>query len=221
MANQTKLIRIGLTVIAVGGLLAGISSAAGQPGGNSMSFFVTSGGPGDGGNLGGSVGADAHCQSLANAVGAGDRDWRAYLSTVEMDGQPGVDARDRIGIGPWHNAEGVMIAANLDDLHSDAAGINKQTALSESGKIINGRGDSPNQHDILTGTLRDGTAADATCLNWTSSGNAQSTYVGHTDLIGNPSGVNFWNYSHATRGCSQSALVSTGGAGLLYCFAAD
>ena len=148
--------------------------------------------------------------------------WRAYLST---QGEDAVNARDRIGDGPWNNAEGVMVAADLDELHSEAANINKETALMETGMVVPGRGDDPNQHDILTGTQMDGTAfaadaGDMTCSNWTSSGEG-SAMVGHTDLMGNPSGVNFWNYSHPTRGCSQDALVSTGGAGYFYCFAAD
>jgi len=205
--------------IALGGLLSGAAFA--QEGAPALTFFVTSVGLGDGANLGGLEVADAHCQSLAGAADAGDRTWRAYLSTVAMDGQAGVNGRDRIGEGPWHNAAGVQVAASLDELHSDAANINKETALSEAGAVINGRGDDPNMHDILTGTLQDGTAAEMTCLNWTSSSDDQATVVGHHDLVGNPEGINFWNYSHATRGCSQEGPVGTGGAGLLYCFAAD
>lgn len=213
MRNRNVIVAAAI-VAAAGGGLAG--SAMAQD--NEMSFFVTSVGLGDGANLGGLEGADAHCQALADAVGAGDRDWRAYLSTT---GDEGVDARDRIGAGPWFNAEGVMIAADVEELHSEANNIDKETALSEAGELINGRGDSPNVHDILTGTLQDGTAADMTCANWTTSSDADATIVGHHDLVGNPAGINFWNYSHGTRGCSQSSLVSTGGAGLFYCFAAD
>jgi len=186
-----------------------------------MSFFVTSTGSGNGADLGGLDGADAHCEMLAEAAGAGDRTWRAYLST---SGEGNVNARDRIGDGPWVNAKGVQIAANLEELHSDANKISKETALDERGQTVKGRGDQPNQHDILTGSQRDGTAfpagEDMTCGNWTSSGEG-AAMVGHHDLIGNPQGINFWNFSHPTRGCNQEALVGTGGAGLFYCFAAD
>jgi hypothetical protein len=186
---------------------------------NQMSFFVTSVGLGDGANLGGVEGADAHCQSLAQAAGAGSRTWRAYLST---SGEGAVNARDRIGPGPWVNAKGVQIAANVEELHSDANKINKDTALDERGNTVKGRGDEPNEHDILTGTQRDGTAfpagEDMTCSNWISNSEGKAM-VGHHDLIGNPQGINFWNFSHPSRGCSQENLVSTGGAGLLYCFA--
>jgi hypothetical protein len=161
------------------------------------------------------------CQSLAQAAGAGSRTWRAYLST---SGEGAVNARDRIGAGPWVNAKGVQIAANIEELHSDANKINKETALDEQGNTVKGRGDDPNQHDILTGTQRDGTAfpagEDMTCSNWTSNSEGKAM-VGHHDLIGNPQGINFWNFSHPSRGCSQESLVSTGGARLLYCFAAE
>ncbi len=181
-----------------------------------MTFFITSAGSGDGANLGGLEGADAICQRLAEAAGATDKTWRAYLSTST------VNARDRIGAGPWHNVKGVLIANNLDDLHADANAISKETGLTEAGNPVNGRGDEPNQHDILTGTQQDGTAfpagADMTCGNWTSNGQG-SAMMGHTDLQGNPAGINFWNFSHGSRGCSQENLVSTGGAGLFYCFA--
>jgi hypothetical protein len=188
---------------------------------NPMSFFVTSAGPGKGGDLGGLEGADAHCQALAEAAGAGGKTWRAYLST---SGEGGVNARDRIGSGPWVNAKGVEIAASVDELHAETNKINKETALDERGQPVKGRGDDPNQHDILTGSQRDGTAfaagEDMTCGNWTSSGEG-AAMTGHHDLIGNPQGINFWNFSHASRGCSQENLVGTGGAGLFYCFAAD
>jgi hypothetical protein len=187
-----------------------------------MSFFVTSASQGNGANLGGLEGADRHCQSLAQAVGAGGRIWHAYLSTQAADGKPAVNARDRIGAGPWVNARGTRIAASLADLHSEANQINKQTALDERGRVINGRGDSPNQHDILTGSQHDGTAfppgEDKTCHNWTSSSDG-SAVVGHTDLTGNSNGPNFWNFSHTTPGCSVAALARVGGAGYLYCFA--
>jgi hypothetical protein len=190
-------------------------------GSTGLSFFVTSVGVGNGADLGGLRGADAHCQQLAEAVGAGKRTWHAYLSTR---GEGAINARDRIGNGPWVNAKGVQIAANVAELHGDANNINKQTALDEHGRTVKGRGDEPNQHDILTGSQRDGTAfpagQDMTCSNWTSSG-AGTAMVGHHDLIGNRQGINFWNYSHTSRGCSQDDLISTGGAGLLYCFAID
>jgi hypothetical protein len=186
---------------------------------SAMSFFVTSAGIGDGANLGGLEGADAHCQRLAEAAGAGGRTWRAYLST---SGEGAVNARDRIGSGPWVNAAGVEIAATVEELHTEPNKINKETALDENGQMVKGRGDEPNQHDILTGTQQDGTAfaagEDRTCGNWTSNAEG-AAMVGHHDLIGNPQGINFWNFSHPSRGCSQQNLVDTGGAGLFYCFA--
>lgn len=207
----------GLAALAVPALAQEAAPAADEA--SPMSFFVTSVGIGDGANLGGLEGADAHCQQLAEAAGVGDRNWVAYLST---QGEGAVNARDRIGAGPWVNASGIQIAASVDDLHADTNNINKETALDESGNLVNGRGDEPNMHDILTGTQQDGTAFsegdDMTCGNWTSNADG-SAMVGHHDLIGNPAGVNFWNFSHGSRGCSQEALVGTGGAGLLYCFA--
>jgi hypothetical protein len=196
-----------------------VQGAGAQEGENPMSFFVTSVGVGNGADLGGLEGADAHCQHLAEAAGAGDRAWHAYLS---ISGDGGVNAKDRIGAGPWFNAKGVQVAADLAELHSDMNNIGKETALDEQGRVVNGRGDDPNRHDILTGSQRDGTAfgpgEDMTCGNWTSSGEG-AAMVGHHDLIGNPQGINYWNHSHPTRGCSQENLASTGGAGLLYCFA--
>jgi hypothetical protein len=188
-----------------------------------MSFFVTSVGLGKGGDLGGLAGADSHCQSLAQSAGAGGKTWRAYLST---QGTGGVNARDRIGNGPWANAKGVQVAANAAELHSDQNKINKETALDEKGVMIKGRGDTPNQHDILTGSQQDGTAVsgadDATCGNWTSSADGQgAAMVGHSDLVGNPVGINFWNHSHKTPGCAPQNLTRTGGAGLFYCFATN
>jgi len=189
-----------------------------------MTFFVTSRGLGKGGDLGGLAGADAHCQALAQAEGAGDHTWRAYLSTSARDGQPAVNARDRIGKGPWYNAEGLLIAATLDELHSDKNRINKETAVTERLDPVNGVGDDPNVHDVLTGSRPDGTAyaagEDLACRNWTSSsdGGAQ---VGHHDRRGLTEGVNSWNSVHASRGCGQSDLRATGGAGLFYCFGID
>ncbi|MEO4043640.1 hypothetical protein AAFN47_18745 [Hoeflea sp. CAU 1731] len=188
----------------------------------SIGFFVTSVGLGNGGDLGGLEGADAHCQQLAEAVGAGNRTWRAYLSTEE-DGKRGISARSRIGQGPWYNAQGVLIATNLTDLHLYNDTISYETALDENGNRIKGRGDDTNEHDILTGTMEDGTAyfpddQDHTCGNWTSSGEG-SAQVGHHDRHGG--GNLSWNSAHASRGCSADALRSTGGNGYFYCFAAD
>lgn len=191
-----------------------------------MGFFITSMGPGNGGDLGGLAGADAHCQSLAEAVGAGDRTWRAYLSTQERDGEPAVNARDRIGEGPWANAAGLVIAADVDDLHYNNAAINYEHALDENGERINSgaAGDDPNWHDILTGTQIDGTAfppgEDRTCSNWTSSGEG-SAMVGHHDRFRFTTPGSPWNTAHPSRGCSQEDLVATGGNGLFYCFAAE
>ena len=187
-----------------------------------MGFFVTSIGSGKGGDLGGLDGADAHCQTLAEAAGAGDREWRAYLSTEESDAR-GVSARDRIGQGPWYNAEGTLIAENLTDLHLYNRTITIETALNEKGERVNGRGDDPNEHDILTGSQDDGTAffpdeADHTCSNWTSDDEG-SAQVGHHDRHGG--GNLSWGSAHASRGCSMEALRSSGGAGLFYCFAAN
>lgn len=187
-------------------------------------FFVTSRGPGNGGNLGGLSGADAHCQMLAQAEGAGDHTWRAYLSASAADGQPAVDARDRIGTGPWYNALGELIAANLDELHGEKANITTEMAVTERGDTVNGVGDTPNRHDILTGSRPDGTAYpaedDLTCRNWTSGG-AGRAQVGHHDRRGLGEGLNSWNSVHPSRGCAQPDLEATGGAGLFYCFAID
>ena len=191
-----------------------------------MKFFVTSRGSGKGGDLGGLAGADAHCQALAKAEGAGDHTWRAYLSTMATPAGPAVNARDRIGAGPWYNAEGSLIAANLAQLHGgeSAININKESAVTERLDPINGVGDTPNRHDILTGSQPDGTAfrgnEDLTCGNWTSSATG-SAQVGHHDRKGLGQGVNSWNSVHASRGCSQQDLETTGGAGLFYCFAVD
>ncbi|MCP4327106.1 MAG: hypothetical protein GY791_01540 [Alphaproteobacteria bacterium] len=200
-------------------LVFGASSALAQQ--HEMSFFITSVGVGNGADLGGLEGADAHCQQLAEAVGAGGQTWRAYLSTEEPD-KRGVFARSRIGIGPWYNARNELIASDLDELHI-SPNIFQRTALDESGNPVKGRYHDVNEHDILTGTQVDGTPfwpddADNTCSNWTSSGEG-SAQVGHHDRHGG--GNTSWNSAHATRGCSQDALKGTGGAGLFYCFAAD
>jgi hypothetical protein len=188
---------------------------------NRMSFFITSAGPGNGANLGGLAGADAHCQKLAAAAGAGNRTWRAYLSTGGGDQKP-TNAKDRIGTGPWHNAKGVQIAANVAELHGDKNNLTKETQLTEKGEVVNGRGDTPNRHDILTGSQLDGTAftdgADHTCQNWTGSGDG-SAQVGHHDRQGGGQNPTSWNSAHASRGCSQENLRGTGGDGLFYCFA--
>jgi hypothetical protein len=177
-----------------------------------MGFFITSAGKGDGANLGGLAGADEHCQTLARAAGAGSRTWHAYLSTAATAGQPAINARDRIGNGPWYNAKGALIAWNVADLHGDIQrdrnSINKEFALNEKGLPVNGRGDTPNQ--LL------GAAANTTCNNWASN-SAGMTIVGHHDRSGG--GNSSWNAAHASRSCSQADLVATGGAGLFYCFA--
>ncbi|MGE5169987.1 MAG: hypothetical protein ACM3JC_06395 [Rudaea sp.] len=200
--------------------------ATGQPmaAESSMTFFITSRGSGKGADYGGLAGADRHCQALASAVGAGGHAWRAYLST---QGPGAVNARDRIGKGPWRNAKGVVVAQNLVELHGNN-NVNKQTALTEKGEVVNGRGDSPNRHDILTGSKPDGTAftgsEDMTCGNWTKGGVDGSAMLGHHDRTGtNPDPVAnvSWNSSHKSRGCSDPGLASTGGAGYIYCFAAN
>jgi hypothetical protein len=197
---------------------------------SNMSFFITSAGPGKGADLGGLDGADRHCQMLAQAAGAGNKTWRAYLSTQAAGGGQAVNARDRIGRGPWQNAKGEAIAQSVDDLHGPNNKISKQTGLSEKGEMIQGRGDSPNRHDILTGSQPDGRAFpagdDRTCRNWSSSTQG-SAMVGHHDRQGlrddEPS--KSWNSSHPSRGpdggCSQADLRSTGGDGLFYCFAGN
>ena len=192
-----------------------------------MSFFVTSAGPGKGADLGGLTGADKHCQELAATAGAGAKTWHAYLST---QGDGAVNARDRIGLGPWMNAKGVVVATSVDDLHSAGNKLSKQNNLSEKGDVINGRGDKPNRHDILTGSTADGKAfpadKDMTCKNYTSSTQG-SVMLGHNDRIGlrEDDASHSWNSSHSSRGaeggCSQADLRSTGGDGLLYCFAAN
>lgn len=206
--------RIALAISLVPLLAATTATVSAQDAG--MSFFITSQGPGEGADLGGLDGADAHCQQLAEAAGAGDKTWQAYLSTSDTD------ARDRIGSGPWHNAEGALIADDLEALHGEANAISKETGLTETGEMVNGRGDDPNRHDILTGSNADGTAADQTCEDWTSSGEG-SAIVGHHDRMGlrDDAPSKSWNSSHPSRGCSQEALQGSGGDGFFYCFAAD
>src|SRR3954463_1149481 len=214
-----------LASVALLAMAAGTQVQAQQA--NSMTFFVTSNGPGKGGDLGGLAGADAHCGKLAQAAGSTGKTWHAYLST---QGSGAVNAKDRIGKGPWQNAKGLVVAKSVEDLHGASNNLNKDTALSEKGAVINGRGDTPNRHDILTGTQADGTAfaagEDRTCGNWTSSTNG-AAMVGHHDRKGlNESAPMLsWNSSHPSRGsgggCTQADLKSTGGDGLLYCFAGN
>ena len=220
--------RLGL--LSAAALFAGLAVQPAQAQSANMTFFVTSAGPGKGADLGGLDGADKHCATLASAAGATAKTWRAYLSTQAADGKPAVNARDRIGNGPWQNAKGVVVAKSVADLHSAANNLNKQSSLSEKGEVINGRGDTPNRHDALTGTQADGTAfpagEDRTCKNWTSSTQG-AAMLGHIDRIGlrDDDASKSWNSSHPSRGpdggCSQTDLRSTGGDGLLYCFAAN
>jgi hypothetical protein len=255
MRNSIKL----LTYIVLLPFLSGPNHAQDK---DNMSFFITSKGVGNGGNLGGLQGADQHCQTLATAVGAGGKTWRAYLSTTAdpapsdtetgahaghhergimiwntssekntSQALPPVNARDRIGTGPWYNAKGIMIAKNIDELHSDRNNLNKETALNESGEVINGVGDRPNFHDILTGSMTDGNSApgrqETTCRNWTNNRPGSSALVGHHDRtagdyrVGSGDIPTSWNSAHYTSGCSQSEFEKTGGIGLFYCFATD
>ena len=214
--------RLGLSILASVALLSLGGSTAGQAQQAGMTFFVTSTGSGKGGDLGGLAGADQHCQLLAQKTGAGGKTWHAYLST---QGAGAVNARDRIGHGPWQNAKGVVIAKDLAELHGKN-NVTKQTALTEKGDMVNGRGDTPNMHDILTGSQPDGTAiagqVDSTCRNWTSS-NEGAAMVGHSDRTGldDSAPAKSWNSSHQSRGCSYDALKATGGDARIYCFAAN
>jgi hypothetical protein len=213
---------IGVVVAVILAFGAGAWAGGGEQQ-NPMGFFITSAGPGNGANLGGLAGADKHCQTLAAAAGAGNRTWRAYLSTQAADGKPATNARDRIGSGPWFNVKGVRVAQNVDDLHSDNNQLSKANSLTEKGDVVNGRGDTPNRHDILTGSDLSGRAMpatpDFTCGNWTSGG-AGSAQVGHHDRQGGGQNPTSWNSAHASKGCSQDNLRGTGGDGLFYCFAA-
>ena len=217
--------RMRFFVIASAALVGLGVSACVQTQKGGMTFFVTSVGSGKGADLGGLTGADQHCQKLAAAAGAGDRKWRAYLST---SGTTAVNARDRIGLGPWQNAKGAVIARNIEELHSESNNITKQTNLTEKGALVNGRGDTPNMHDVLTGSQMNGRAFPAdqelTCGNYTKSGTDGAVQVGHSDRQGLSDDyvAKSWNSSHTSRGgCSQDALRGTGGAGLYYCFAAN
>ena len=220
--------RLGL--VSAVALFASLAAAPAQAQSANTTFFVTSTGPGKGADLGGIDGADKQCATLATAAGATAKTWRAYLSTQAADGKPAVNARERIGKGPWQNSKGVVIAKDVADLHSASNNLSKQTALSEKGEVINGRGDTPNRHDALTGSQPDGTAfaagEDRTCKNWSSSTQG-AAMMGHIDRIGlrDDDASKSWNSSHPSRGpdggCSQADLKSTGGDGLLYCFAAN
>ena len=217
--------RIGtLLLAAVAATGLGLGAAQAQQA--DMSFFVSSAGKGNGADLGGLAGADAHCQALAKAAGSTATAWRAYLSTAEPRGDAGVNARDRIGKGPWKNAKGVVVAKDVNDLHSASVNINKQTALNEKAEMVKARGDTPNEHDILTGSDPNGmystAGGDTTCGNWTKSGDG-SAIVGHHDRAGlKPTRhMESWNSSHGSRGCSQDLLKASGGAGLIYCFVAN
>jgi hypothetical protein len=201
------------------------SNVAQAQGGTGLSFFITSAGSGNGANLGGLAGADRICQTLGAAAGAGSRTWHAYLSTAAATGQPAVTAKDRIGRGPWYNAKGVKVADSVADLHSDNNKLGKENSLTEKGATVNGRGDTPNTHDMLTGSNADGTLAtgtgDVTCGNWTSTATDGHARVGHFDKQGGGDAPNSWNSAHLSNGCTQPNLVATGGAGLFYCFAAN
>ena len=218
-----KLTRMTVGVLAVAGVLGAAGVHAQQA---PMTFFISSVSKGSGGDLGGLEGADAHCNALAKAAGSKRTHWKAYLSTAQPGGEAGVNARDRIGKGPWRNAKGVVVARNVADLHSAKNNIDKQAALTENGEMVKGRGDTPNEHDILTGSDPAGmystAGGDTTCGNWTKSGEG-SAIVGHHDRIGlkDTRHMRSWNSSHGSRGCSQDLLKASGGAGLFYCFAAD
>jgi hypothetical protein len=210
-----------LTIVALAGL--GLAAPA-QAQHATMSFFVTSVGEDKGADLGGLAGADAHCQALAKAAGSTETNWHAYLSATEPGGVAGVNARDRIGKGPWQNAKGVVVAKDVEDLHSNSSNISKQTALTEKGETVSGRGDAVNMHDVLTGSDPQGlystAGGDTTCGNWTKSSADGSAIVGHHDRTGlkDTRHMNSWNSAHGSRGCGQDNLKSTGGAGLFYCF---
>lgn len=221
--------RTALLLAVTSATMFGCAMPAATPPGGPLSFFVTSTGLGKGGDLGGLEGADKHCQTLAQAAGAGNRTWHAYLSTqaAALADTNAVHARDRIGSGPWFNAKGVLVARDVEELHSAKNNITKDTALNEKGEVVNGSGDKPIRHDILTGSRPDGTAfpgkpfPDMTCSNWTSSGKSGSAMTGHHDRRGPvPFGWGIsWNSSHPTVGCDPDSVRSTGGDALLYCFA--
>ncbi len=209
------------SVVAASALMLAAGSTAGAQQ-SAMSFFLTSAGPGDGAKLGGLAGADRHCQQLAAAAGSTGKTWHAYLSQSASGGMTAINARERIGPGPWRNANGVVVASSVSDLHSDNNKLGKEHSLTEKGALVNGRGDTPNTHDILTGAQLDGSVAsdttDTTCKNWTSNGEGAAS-VGHHDRQGGGANPTSWNNAHPSRGCSQENLRASGGAGLFYCFA--
>ncbi len=215
-----------LTIIAASLFAFPMFATLAQADATSMSFFVTSVGSGDGANLGGLEGADAHCATLAKAAGSPKANWKAYLSTVAPQGEAGVNARDRIGKGPWQNVKGEVIATSVDELHSEKTNLTKETALTEKGEGVMGRGDEKNMHDILTGSDPAGmystAGGDTTCKNWTSNKEG-SAIVGHHDRKGlkETRHMMSWNSAHGSRGCDQESLIGTGGNGLFYCFAAE
>ena len=225
--RKSLIIASGALAASAAATIALAQAPAAPPVQHPLGFFVTSTTPTGSGALGGLAGADKICQDLASAVGAGARKWHAYLSVAAMNGQPAVNARDRIGPGPWYNAKNVLIAASVDDLHGDVQrdrnNIQKANALTEKGELILGAGDKPNQHDILTGSDSDGRAllasADASCDGWTSDGDTHKAMLGHADRTGGPNIS--WNSNHMSQGCSAAKLVATGGAGHLYCFGMD
>ncbi len=230
MHNTIRWALAGAGALAVLGCAGGLQQREG--GAQQMTFFLTSVNPGKGGDLGGLAGADAHCQALAAKAGAGNRTWRAYLSTqgVELGDKGVVHARDRIGSGPWHNAKGVRVARDVEDLHSERNNVTKETALDERGGPVNGRTDKPNRHDILTGSRPDGTAmapsgrfGDMTCGNWTNGSDKGAAMLGHHDRSGptTDAWAVSWNSAHPSIGCNLGLLAKTGGAGLFYCFAVN
>jgi hypothetical protein len=214
--------RMSLSLSAIAAALLTLAAGGGAQA-PKTSFFITSAGPGNGAQLGGLEGADRHCQQLAEAAGITGMTWHAYLSTTAAGGRAAVNARDRIGRGPWYNVKGVMVAQSVADLHSDNNKLGKENSLTEKGTVVNGRGDTPNMHDILTGSRLDGTASpdsvDTTCRNWTSSDSTGSALVGHHDRTGGGANPTSWNSAHPSRGCGQRNLQATGGNGLFYCFA--
>ena len=226
MHPRTPLVLVSLATLLGACAPTVLRSSSASTAASPMSFFVTSVNPGKGADFGGLAGADAYCQKLATSAGAGGKNWRAYLSSTASGGAAAVNARDRIGRGPWQNAKGLMVATSVDDLHGPNNKLSKQNSLTEKGEVVSGRGDPVNMHDILTGSTADGradtSAPDTTCGNWTQSGEG-SAIVGHHDRIGlNESApMKSWNMSHPTRGCGMDALKATGGGGMFYCFAAN
>ena len=211
-----KFTKLAISTALLTAALAAHAQPPAEPQDTSMGFFITSVGLGDGANLGGLAGADTHCAALATAAGSSGKTWRAYLSTTGADG---VNARDRIGSGPWFNAKGELVARNPDDLHYSNTNFTKERALTEAGATVKGRGDEPNQHDILTGSNPDGSASANTCNNWTSNAADGSANLGHFDRTGGGALAESWNAAHPSRGCSQENLIATGGNGYFYCFA--